>query len=95
MNPPKGSGDGQAKNTSYYKKGYDRHGYGSYQSQAMNVWEELDDYQLDSLSDMESEKENDDVQQDSSYHVGEMTTADEGEAFFRKCYNCDEPSHLW
>ena len=61
----------------------------------MNVWEELDDYQSDLLSDVESEKENDDVQQDISYHIGVMTTADEGEAFFWKWYNCSEPGHLW
>ena len=42
-----------------------------------------------------SEKENDDVQQDRSYHVGVTFTADEGEAFFGKCYNCGEPSHPW
>ena len=42
-----------------------------------------------------SEKENDDVQQDQSYHVGVMFTADEGEAFFGKCYNCGEPGHPW
>ena len=22
-------------------------------------------------------------------------SVDEGEAFFRKCYNCSEPGHLW
>ena len=32
-NPPKRSGDGLAKNTSYYdKKNYDQCGYGSYQA---------------------------------------------------------------
>ena len=30
-----------------------------------------------------------------SYHVGVMIMADEGEAFFRKCYNCGEPGHTW
>ena len=24
-----------------------------------------------------------------------MVTADKGEAFFRKCYNCGEPDHPW
>ena len=96
LNPQKGSGDGQAKNTSYHdKKNYDRCGYGTYQSEVTNVQEELDDYQSDSLSDVESKKENDDVQQDSSYHVGVMTTADEGEDFFGKCYNCSELGHPW
>ena len=42
-----------------------------------------------------SEKENDDVQQDRSYHVGVMFTANEGEAFFRKCYNCGEAGYPW
>ena len=36
-----------------------------------------------------------DVQQDKSYHVGVTMTADEGEAFFGKCYNCGEPGHPW
>ena len=35
------------------------------------------------------------MQQDSSYHVGVMFTADEGEDFFEKCYNCGEPGHPW
>ena len=35
------------------------------------------------------------MQQDKSYHVGVMMTADEGEAFFGKCYNCGEPGHPW
>ena len=35
------------------------------------------------------------MQQDQSYHVGVMTTADEGEAFFGKCYNCRELGHPW
>ena len=52
-----------------------------------NVQEDLDDYQSDSLSEVESEQENDDVQQDKSYHVGVTMTADEVEACFRKCYN--------
>ena len=93
-NPPKGSGDGPNKNTSYYdKKNYDWHGYGSYQACSANVWEDLEDYQLDSLSDVESERENDDVQQYKSYHVGVTMTANEGEAFFGKCYNCGELGH--
>ena len=40
-----------------------------------------------------SERENDDVQQDRSYHVGVTVMADKGEAFFGKCYNCGEPGH--
>ena len=59
------------------------------------VQEDLDDYQSDSLSEVESEQENDDVQQDKSYHVWVTMTADEVEACFRKCYNCREPGHLW
>ena len=95
-NPPKGSTDGQAKNTGYYdKKGYDWCGYGNYQSWAANIWEELDDYQSNSLSGVESEKENNDVQQDSSYHIGVTTMVDEGDTFFGKCYNCGEPGHPW
>ena len=35
------------------------------------------------------------MQQDSSYHIGVTTTADEGEDFFGKCYNCSEPGHPW
>ena len=35
------------------------------------------------------------MQQDKSYHVRVMTTADEGKAFFGKCYNCGEPGHPW
>ena len=60
-----------------------------------NVLEDLDDYKSNSLSEVESEQENDDVQQDKSYHIGVTMTADEGEAFFRKCYNCGEPGHPW
>ena len=29
------------------------------------------------------------------YHVGVTTMADEGEAFFGKCYNCRELGHAW
>ena len=95
-NPPKGSSDSPNKNTGYYdKKNYDRHGYGSYQARSANVWEDPEDYQSDSLSEVKSERENDDVQQDKSYHVGVTMTADEGEAFFGKCYNCGEPEHPW
>ena len=87
-NPPKRSGDGHSKNTSYHdKKNYDKHGYGSYQARAVNVWEGLEEFQTDSLSDVETENENDDVQQDSSCHVGMTTMADEGEDFFGKYYN--------
>ena len=35
------------------------------------------------------------MQQDKSYHIGVMMTADEGKAFFRKCYNCGELGHSW
>ena len=80
-NPPKGSGDSTAKNAGYYdKKNYDWRGYGSYQARVANVREDPDDYQSDSLSEVESERENDDVQQDESYHVSMTFTADEGEA---------------
>ena len=82
-NFPKGSGNGSTKNTGYYdKKNYDRRGYGSYQACSANVREDPEDYQSDSLLEVESERENDDVQQDKSYHVGVTMTADEGEAFF-------------
>ena len=88
LNSPKGSGDGSTKNTGYYdKKNYDRHGYGSYQAHSANVQEDPEDYQSDSLSEVKSEWENDDVQQYKSYHVGVTTMADEGKAFFGKCYN--------
>ena len=94
--PPKSANDGPAKNTNYYdKKNYDRWGYGNYTAQAANVPEDPDNHKSDSLSDEVSEKEYDDVQQDRSYHVGVMFTADEGEAFFGKCYNCGEPGHPW
>ena len=54
-----------------------------------------EDYESDSLSEDASERENDDVQQDWSYHVGVTFTADEGEAFFGKSYNYKEPGHPW
>ena len=93
-NPPKGSSDSSAKNTGYYdKKNYDWHGYGSYQARSANVREDPEDYQSDLLLEVESEWENDDVQQDKSYHVGVTMMADEDEAFFGKCYNCGEPGH--
>ena len=47
------------------------------------------------MSEEASKRENDDVQQDQSYHIGVTFMADEGEAFFRKCYNCGEPGHPW
>ena len=95
-NPPKGSSDGAPKSAGYYdKKNYDRHGYGSYQARAANVPDEPDDYQSESLSEVKSGRENDDVQQDKSYHVRVTMTADEGEAFFGKCYNCGKLGHLW
>ena len=95
-NPPKGSSDSTPKSAGYYeKKSYDRRGYGSYQACAANVLDELDKYQSESLSEVKSEQENDDVQQDKSYHVGVIMTADEGEAFFGKCYNCAELGHPW
>ena len=49
----------------------------------------------DSLLEDESERENDDVQQDKSCHIGVTMMANEGEAFFGKCYNCTEPGHPW
>ena len=95
-NPPKGSGDGTPKSAGYYdRKGHDRHSYGSYQARVVNIPDEPEEYQSDSLSEVKSESENDDMQQDPSYHVGVMTTADKGEAFFGKCYNCAELGHLW
>ena len=95
-NPPKGSGDGSAKNTSYYnKQNYDRRGYGSYQAHSANVWDGPEDYKSDSLSEVESEWENNDIQQDKSYHVAVTTMADEGKAFLGKCYNCGEPGYPW
>ena len=96
LNPQKGSNDGPAKNTGYYeKRNYDRLGYCSYQACLANVREDPEDYQSDSLSEVESERENNDVQQDKSYHVSVTMTADEGEAFFGKCYNCGKPGHPW
>ena len=60
--PPKGSGDGTPKSAGYYdKKNYDRRGYGSYQARVANVPDELDNYQSDSLSEVKSGRENDDV----------------------------------
>ena len=54
-NPPKGSSDGAAKSAGYYdKKNYDRCGYGSYQARTANVPDEPDDYQSESLSEVES-----------------------------------------
>ena len=95
-NPSKGSGDGSVKNTNYYdKKNYDQRDYGNYMAQAANIRYEPDDYESNYLSEDKSERENDDVQQDKSYHVGVMTTANEGEAFFGKCYNCGELGHPW
>ena len=64
-------------------------------ARAANIRDSLEDYESDSLSEDASERENDDVQQEWSYHVGVMFMADEGEAFFRKCYNCGEPGHPW
>ena len=95
-NPPKGTGDSPAKNTNYYdKKNYDRRGYRNYMAHAANIRGSPQDYESDSLLEDASERENDDVQQDRSYHVGVTFMADEGEAFFRKCYNCGEPGHPW
>ena len=95
-NSPKGSGDGSTKNTGYYdKKNYDWRGYSSYQACSANVREDPEDYQSDLLLEVKSERENDDVQQDKSYHVGVTMKADEGEAFFGKCYNCGELGHPW
>ena len=94
--PPKSTNDGPAKNTNYYdKKNYDQRGYRNYTAWAANVPDDPDNHESDSLSDKASEKENDDVQQDRSYHVGVTFMADEGEAFFGKCYNCGEPGHPW
>ena len=55
-NPPKGSGDCTPKSAGYYdKKNYDRCSYGSYQACAANIPDEPDEYQSDSLSEVESE----------------------------------------
>ena len=65
---------------------------------AVNIWDSPEDTKSaspDSLSEDASKRENDDIQQDWSYHIGVMFMADEGEAFFRKCYNCEEPGHPW
>ena len=95
-NPPKSTGDGPVKNTNYYdKKNYDRRGYGNYMARAANIWDSLEDYESDSLLEDASKRENNNVQQDWSYHVGVTFMADEGEAFFRKCYNCRELGHPW
>ena len=95
-NPSKSTGDGPAKNTNYYdKKNYDRRGYRNYTACAANIRDGPEDYKSDSLLENTSERENDDVQQDQSYHIDVTVTADEGEAFFRKCYNCREPVHPW
>ena len=61
----------------------------------MYIRDSPEDYESDSLSEDASERENDDIQQDQSYHVGVTSTADEGKAFFRKCYNCGELGHPW
>ena len=54
-NPPKGSSDSAAKSTGYYdKKNYDLCSYGSYQAHAANVPDEPDNYQSESLSEVES-----------------------------------------
>ena len=85
MNPPKGSGDGHCKASGYYdKKDYDKHGHGSYLARAANVWTEPDNYESDSLSDVESDFDVSDAQQDRSYHIGVTEMADEVEGFFRK-----------
>ena len=94
--PPKSTNDGPAKNTNYYnKKNHDQQGYENYTAWAANVLDDPDNHKSDSLSDEVSQKENDDVQQDWSYHVGVTFMADEEEAFFGKCYNCGEPCHPW
>ena len=68
-NPPKGSGDGTPKSAGYYdKKNYDRCSYGSYKAHMANIPDEPDEYQSDSLLEVES-------------GVGVTMAADEGEAF--------------
>ena len=95
-NSPKGSGDGHGKSSSYYdKKNYYKHSHRSYQAQAANIWAEPDEYESDLLSDVETDSEMDDVQQDSSYHVGITNMADEVEDFFGKCCNCGKEGHPW
>ena len=69
-NPPKGTGDGLVKNTNYYgKKNFDRTGL-HYTVHTMNIRYSPEDYESDSLSEDASERGNDDVQQDRSYHIG-------------------------
>ena len=94
--PPKGTYNSSVMNTNYYdKKNHDWWGYRYYMAQVANIPGDPGNYESDSLSDEVSETENDDVQQDWSYHVGMTFMADEGEAFFGKCYNCGEPGHPW
>ena len=94
-NPQKGSSDGHSKNTGYHDKRNYKHGHSSYQAWATNVWEEPEEYWSDSLLDVKTDSEMDDVQKDSSYHIDVTNTADEVEDFFRKCYNCSEEGHPW
>ena len=95
-NPPKGSRDGHGKSSSYHdKKNYDKRSHRSYQAWAANIQAELDEYESNLLSVSETDSEMDDVQQDSSYHIGITNTANEVENLFRKCYNCSEEGHLW
>ena len=61
----------------------------------MNIRDSPEDYESDSLSEDASERENDDIQQDQSHHVGVTFMADKGKAFFGKCYNCGEWGHPW
>ena len=94
MNPLKGSRDGHGKTSGYYdKKNYDKCRHGSYLAWSAIVWTEPDEYESDLLSDIETDSKMDDVQQDSSYHVGVMNTTDEVEDIFGKCYNCSEEGH--
>ena len=61
----------------------------------MNIRDSPEDYESNSLLEDASERENDNVQQDRSYHVGVTFMADKGEVFFGKCYNCGELGHPW
>ena len=94
-NPQKGSSDGHSKNTGNHDKRNYKHGHSSYQAWAVNVQEEPEEYWSDSLSDVKTDSEMDDVQKDSSYIIGVTNMADEVEGFFRKCYNCSEEGHPW
>ena len=69
---------------------YDKWGHGTYPVWAVNVQSKPEDYQSDFLSDMDSAT---DAQQDRSYHIGVMNTANKVEEFFSKYFNCSLVGH--